>query len=363
MVSGVFSIPFDTRDAAFRLRKGNRLPPLLREYIAGDENLLVRQLFRNLAEQRNESFNPIVLCGVSGTGKSMLARGLAAAWAEGRKKARILVMPAIDFARDYANAVETDAVADFRAKLRRPAVLIFDDLHQIAERHGAQSELTRILDRALSSDQLVIVTASHSPIETLGLAAGLSSRLAGGLVVPIAPPGTDAKRVILQKLGQRSETALPDAVIERIIGTTAESGVQVATVQQLNNVVQRLVTTAEVEGRDIDDELTRECLTGASPSLEPQLGAIAREVAKYFGLRVSEIRGPKRQQRVVRARGVAMLIARRITANSLDQIGKHFGGRDHTTVMHACRKTESLSENDAAIRLALETLTSRLAAP
>jgi chromosomal replication initiator protein len=301
-------------------------------------------------------YNPVVLCGGTGTGKSLLAHGVAGRFRDQNKGARIVFTTGADFARDYALALQTDSLQDMRHKYRRASLLVIDDLHEIASKTGAQNELIRTLNSSLKRDRGVVATLRQSPLETASLLPGLASRLSGGLLVPLQPPGEAARRQILEQLAAARGASLTTDVIDLIVAGIPGASSKPVTVPQLQAILNRLDSCPSSPGEEIDEQQVRECLISRQSAVEPQLRSIAKHVCKYFKVRLTDLRGPARQQKIVRSRGVAMLLARRLTANSLEQIGRYFGNRDHTTVLHACRKTESMMESDPSIRQAVEEL-------
>lgn len=358
MPGGLFHIPLHTNGLA-PVSSTDRVTSAganLREYIGSEENALCRVAVESLFRE-SSAYNPLVFFGPLGTGKTFLARGLAVRWKEQSKTSRVLVTGGADFARDYRNAVETDSLADFRSKFRRAGLLVIDDLHELGEKSGAQIELTHTLDALVTRGHRVLVTMLQAPAECPALSNALASRLSSGLTVPLVAPGPAARRQILRRLAKLHQITLSEAVLDLIVQDNSDS---LLLVPELDSALLLLAEASRQAGRPIDCDFARELLSTRNQGRRSMLRSITGLVGKYFNLRASELKGPTRQQRVVRARGVAMLLARQLTNESLEQVGRHFGNRDHTTVLHACRKTESLIQSDPAIRQAVEDLTLRL---
>lgn len=360
MVGRVFSIKFATCDTTPAARK-NAPVPALAEYIGGVENSLVPVALETIF-QRQPRFNPVVFFGPTGTGKSLLVQLIAARWKRDNKAARLVLTTGADFAREYAHAVETDSVPDLRQKYRRVALLAIDDLHEIGEKTAAQNELVRTFEALLDSHQRVIVTLSQSPTETAVLLPALAGRLSAGLTVPLHPPGPAARRLILRSLASARSISLPNRVVDLVASDALTDALKPGTVPRLLQTLLRLEQFPFDRHASISEQDLRRCLQSSDDDEQPQLQSITKRVSKYFNLRSADLRGKTRQQRVVRARGVAMFLARQLTGNSLESVGRHFGNRDHTTVLHACRKTESLIEADPSIRQAVEDLKTELTA-
>jgi chromosomal replication initiator protein len=352
----VFSITLDRQLTAALARDAAGAGPPLRQYIGDKQNLLVRGAIDSLL-QMPPAYNPVVFFGPSGTGKSLLAHGVAGRFRYQNKGSRVLLTTGADFARDYHLALQTDALQDMRHKYRRASLLVIDDLHEIGQKTSAQDELIRTLNSLLKRNRGFVATLRQSPLETADLLPGLASRLSGGLSVPLEPPGDAARRRILRQLATARGAKLTDDLIELIISGVPGTSVKPVTVPQLMAVLNQLERLPDRTGRQPNENQVRSCLISRQADSEPPLKSIAKRVCQHFKVRLTDLRGPARQQRIVRARGLAMLLARRLTSNSLEQIGRYFGNRDHTTVLHACRKTDSVMESDPSIRQAFEELT------
>lgn len=334
------------------------------EFVAGPENELVRIAFQSVLESPSR-YNPIVFFGGNGVGKTLLSKLIADVACHDKRAsaARVVCTNGADFARDYANALEADSLLDFREKHRSAELLIVDDLHQVAKKKAAQIELTATIDELLANDTQFVATLPTAPMEDRNLASNLASRLSAGLSVPMAMPGPDAKRVIVQRLCRLHDLSLTDDAVELLSNGLPRDQFALANFPQLNSALMRIRTLVADASQPINSEQVLKALSDDDNPRKPTVPLIAKQVARYFHVKSSELRGATRQQRVVRARGVAMLLARKFTDTSLERIGRHFGDRDHTTVMHACRKTEALIESDPVIRQSIRELSRILGAP
>ena len=291
-----------------------------------------------------------MLYGPSGTGKSHLARGLATAWKARYRRRRVVYTTAIDFARDLSDAMETQAMDDLRAGYHKVALLVFEDVDRLAGKQAAQEELIRTFDVLVRAGRRLVVTASAGPARLPGIMPALQMRLAAGLTVPLAAPGPNTRVVILNRLAGLRAIELSQPVA-RILADGLS-----ATVPELFSALVQLENTSRLAGGRIDAEAVRSYLAGRNDSRKPQLRSIAGVTARFFSLKLSDLRSPSRRRAVVAARGVAMYLARHLAKQSLKQIGEYFGGRDHTTVIHSCRRTEKLLKSDPVIRDAVEHL-------
>lgn len=327
------------------------------EFFAGPENCLVEPAVSGVLGRQPTPYNPLVLYGPSGTGKSHLARGLVATWKTNFPHSRVAYTTAVDFAREMADAFETQAVEDFRSRYRGVNLAVFEDVGELATRSAAQEELIRTLDAVIQRGGQVVVTTSSVPQETAGFAPTLQSRLSAGLCVPLALPGLDTRLAILQRWSTLREFNLADSMLRLLAEGLA------GTVPELLGAMLQLEVPAREEGRPINAHQIRDFLSQRDSTLRPKFRDIATATARHFGLRLGDLRGASRRRPVVTARDVAIYLCRQLTRESLSRIGEYFGGRDHTTVLHACRKTEELLLADPAIRQAIDQLQRRFPGP
>jgi len=364
VVSGVFSIPLEACSSPSLEASpcGTPRGAALREFIGDDENRLVEFAVQALLAG-DRRYNPVVFGGPTGTGKSLLAHGLAERWRQERPDELVVVTCGADFHRSHAYALDTDSIVDFRHRMTLARLFVLDDLQQLNEKPAAQEEFARLLDVFVSGGTAVLVTTSEPWGAHEGLAAGLCSRLAGGLSVPLQPPGVSARRVLLRRIAETLAVSLSDAAIELLATGPVDVGPHRMTVPQLNHAVLQLAHAAQVASSPIEVDDVRTYLQVQARERQPTFRSIAAKTAVYFSVKTSQLRGPSQCSQVVRARGVAMLLARKLTGKSFEVIGQFFGQRDHTTVLHACRKIERLQEQDPAIAQAMDELIMQLTEP
>ena len=322
----------------------------MRPFLVGPENRLVEPAIRAVLGERPSHYSPLVLLGPSGTGKSHLARGILDQWKDANPKKRAVFTTAADFARELADAIDTQDTDEMRIRYRKAGLVVLEDLGPLGGKPVAQEELVQVLDALSANDSQVVVTAT-APIGQLpGIFDRLRSRLEAGLTVPLSLPGAATRRlVLLRSAGLRGITLSEPAA------KLLADGLSVS-VPELQGALVQLEMPARLRGGTIDTEAVRSYLAHRNGTREPALRDIAIAAARFFGLTLTELRSASRQRAVVTARGVAILLARQLTPKSLEQIGQYFGGRDHTTVMHALRKTEGLVKTDPAIRQAVAQL-------
>lgn len=361
MVSGVFSIPLEAYQSHSNEAgcQGGPRSIEVREYVGSDENRLVYFAVESLLDG-SSSYRPIVLYGPTGTGKTLLAQGLADRWRHERRSDRVIATNGADFARSYANAVDTDNLVAFRSKSRSVQLFVLDDVHLLRAKRAAQDELARLLDVLVERRVAILMTALRAPSHDEQLVPALRSRLAAGLSVPLTAPGDSARRVLLRRFADLHDVTLTEEAIELLAGGLAQSSTELPTASTLRHVVLQLGHQSRITNGTVDRDTVLMFLGRQADEKRPSLRLITSKVAKYFSLTVPQLRGPSRRRNIVRARGIAMFLARSMTDHSLEMVGKHFGNRDHTTVLHACRQIESMRSEDPAVASALEELKSQL---
>jgi len=353
---GIVSIPLLGQPFSGRVSPADSAgkASLFREFLAGPENRLVAVAVQSILETGEDFFSPLVLYGPPGTGKTHLALGLATAWTARVGRRPAIYTTGIDFARELADAVETHSTGDFRDRFRRTSLFVLDDLDHLVDKKAAQEELISTLDALEQSAGRVVVTASQPPGQLPKLFPSLVGRLSAGLLVPLSRPGVEAKLAIVRRLISLRSLDVDEAAVH-VLAEARES-----TVPELFGTILQLEMSSKVDGARVDAARVRQCLTERNDFDPPSLSEIAGATARHFALRVSDLRSPSRRRTVVTARGVAMHLARSLTGKSLNEIGRYFGGRDHSTVSYGCSNTEKLLETEPAIREAVAQLGKRL---
>ena len=317
------------------------------EFIAGPENSLAAYAVCVALADDVPRYNPLVFHGASGTGKSHLALGLAAAWNDREPGATIHVQAASEFAREFADAIETMGNQELAARQRSARLFVLEDLQGLVGKPAAQGEFVRLLDALIVADCQVVVTSRQAPSELLELSAPLRSRLTGGLTVGLVGPGVATRVELLTRFAERRRVKLAaeaaQLLAERLAGTARE----------LAGAVMQLEAVA---GREVELPHVQTYLQQQTPPRVPRLAGIAAATARHFVLKVADLQSASRRRQVTQARGVAMYLARTLTPTSLEKIGGYFGRRDHTTVMHACHRIEELIAADLEVQHAVESL-------
>jgi chromosomal replication initiator protein len=356
VVNGILTIPL-TGKISPSFSQPNAAAHPLAEFVAGPENILAVTALRPYLNRTDIHYSPLVLYGPHGSGKSHLAHGLAAWWRQHFPTACVSCSDASEFADAYAAAIQDQRLDAFRRQTRDAALFVLEDLGQLSGKRGAQQELLHALDALAEREALVVVTARSLPMHWPILLPSLRSRLSAGLAVPLALPGPATRRALLERLSAARGIALPKRVVQSLA-----DGLNVS-VPVLIAAVLDLELAARAGGPEADSDHIRRFMAEQDNAKVPSLREIAGLTAKYFGLRLAELKSPRRRQPLVAGRGVAMYLARQLTDKSLQQIGEFFGGRDHTTVLHGYRRTEKLLGRDRATRQAIADLKKLLLAP
>lgn len=326
---------------------------LLPEYFVGPENNQLWYLFDDDTLDRLTSLSPIVFYGEHGTGKTALAITLAVRWARLSKARPLCFSSGKAFAKSFASAVEIDDVGSFRQKHRNPRLLVIDELEDLIKSSISQAEFVATLDALKEQDAPVIIATSKLPAAYQGITEDLSSRLSGGFSISLKRPDGPTRDAIIKSMAadigvQATELT---GLCERL-GLPLKAG-------DLKTIVTVFEQNVSADG-DYDismiEQLVRQLLAGDGLSVSQ----IAKVVARRMRVKLTDMRGSTRVANIVRARGLATLLARRLTPASLQQIGEFFGGRDHSTVLHSVRKTSLLLENDAELSKVLAEVQSEL---
>jgi chromosomal replication initiator protein len=338
------------------LRRGVQqiIPPpalLLPQFFLGPENQALEELFSGLSIAGLSSLSPVVLFGPNAAGKTTLAHELLWRWSRDGNQRKLTLTSGTEFGRALQRGIKADDMARFRLIHRQCDGLLIDNLHELATKPAAQAELIAILKDAEEASRLVVVTCPELPRLRSGLQPGLQSLLAAGLSVPVQMPGPAARRAIAGNLlaeiapeisqedirkfcsriqDQPTAVQLKGLLHRWVVQLQADS---LAKLPLLKNASQKTATPRQSALKQIEKIVS----AGASKVTSKEL---LKLVAKEFQLSLDALTGPSRKSGVVRARGLAMLMMRQLTNESFEAIGNHFSGRDHTTVMHSCKKTE-----------------------
>ncbi len=317
--------------------------------------MLATVVYRTLliADTVGPSVNPITFYGPTGVGKTHLALGFAAAWTRRFPQAASLITSGRDWARSYADALRHDQLVSWRENMRQLQLLVVEDLSQLHKRAAAQRELVTLIDDLQALDVPCIFTGRVSPLAISELTPQLAGRLAAGLSIPLRHPQASAREMIVRELAAQRQCRFANEAVKLLASTGGESFVQ------LRHAVIACSLAAKSRADDIRSADVRQALSTRSGATL-SISTISSAVARYFGLTNKQLIGTSRRQAVTRARGVAIYLSRELTDTSLTDIGHFFGKRDHTTVLHAYRKTKIRRFTEADVQAAIDDLTTLL---
>ncbi len=322
-------------------------------FLVGAENRLACVAVDSILSGGIPVYNPVVLVGPSGCGKTHLAAGLIESWRQRFGPRSAVYVPAIDFARQWNDAIESQATEDFHDRYRRSELVAIDDVEVLGDKPAAQEKLLHTLDALVAAGSRVLVTATSTPGSMPGMIPALQSRLVSGLVVPLALPSRAARLAAARKFAHMRSVDLPEESAELLADGLPES------LSAIWAAVLHLEVSTHLDGAKATREIIRDYLAHREAK-EPSMRDIAAATARHFSVRLADLRSGSRRRAVVAARDVAMYLARTLTPKSLEQIGSYFNGRDHSTVAHGCSKTARLLETDPALRSAIDQLRKRI---
>ena len=329
-------------------------------FIAGEENRLAGFVCQSETGVF-ELGNPLLLTGAVGTGKTCIALHLAARQAISMGIAAniesVKYLPAVDFAREYAEAASSDDMPPFRESIDNAPILVIDDLHLIADKTPAQEELAARIEARSNAQKPTLLTCRRLPSEVRSMRSRLVSRALHGLTIALSPPQGKARLLILAELAMTHDLSLDDVLLERL----AEGLSDKLSVRALDAAMKQLSLWCRMNNAAVDAKAIENVINQSSQGSEVELSKITQTVARQMGIKTADLRSSSRKQTVVRGRSLAMYIARQATSKSLADIGKYFGGRDHTTVLHAIRKTESVLQDDVDLHRVFNEVNEKIA--
>ena len=314
-------------------------------FIEGKSNQLALAAAKQVAQNPGDSYNPLFLYGGVGLGKTHLMHAVGNALKLENPQAKVVYLHSERFVADMVKALQLNAISDFKRYYRSVDALLIDDIQFFAKKDRSQEEFFHTFNALLEGGQQMILTCDRYPKEIDGLEERLKSRFGWGLTVAVEPPELETRVAILMKKATQARIDLPpDAAF--FIAQRIRSNVR-----ELEGALKRVIASAHFVGKPIDVDLVKESLKDllALQDKQVSLDNIQRTVAEYYKIKVADLMSRRRSRSVARPRQVAMALAKELTNHSLPEIGDSFGGRDHTTVLHGCRKIKELRESNSDI--------------
>lgn len=321
-------------------------------FVEGKSNQLGLAAARQVSENPGGSYNPLFIYGGVGLGKTHLMQAVGNALLVNKPDAHVVYLHSERFVADMVKALQLNAINDFKRYYRSVDALLIDDIQFFAGKERSQEEFFHTFNALLEDGQQIILTCDRYPKEINGLEERLKSRFGWGLTVAVEPPELETRVAILMKKADQVGVDLPPEAAFFIAQRIRSN------VRELEGALKRVVANAQFTGRGIDVDLVREALKDLLALQDKQVGIdnIQRVVGEYYKVKLNDLLSKRRSRSVARPRQVAMALAKELTNHSLPEIGEAFGGRDHTTVLHACRKIKQMQEEDSDIREDMKNL-------
>ncbi len=351
--------PAQAPSAPVRAPEGLPLSPkyTFDTFVIGSGNRFAHAAAMAVAEAPARAYNPLFIYGGVGLGKTHLLQAIGHHVIHSKHLHRVAYISSEKFTNELINAIRDDRTLEFRTKYRSVDVLLIDDIQFLAGKERTQEEFFHTFNTLHEASRQIIITSDRPPKEIPTLEDRLRSRFEWGLIADIQPPDVETRIAILRKKAEMDGLSVPDEVAE-FIAQRIQSNIR-----ELEGALVRVVAYASLTRAPITVELAAEILKEllpASPNRPVTIQMIQKAAAEHFGLRVEEMRAKRRTKGIAFPRQVAMYLARELTDASLPRIGEEFGGRDHTTVMHACDRVKAALAKDAYFAAGLKKLVDSL---
>ena len=315
-------------------------------FVEGKSNQLGKAAALQVAENPGGAYNPLFLYGGTGLGKTHLLHAVGNGIIKNNPNAKVVYMHSERFVQDMVKALQNNAIEEFKRYYRSVDALFIDDIQFFANKDRSQEEFFHTFNALLEGNHQIILTSDRYPKEIDGVEDRLKSRFGWGLTVAIEPPELETRVAILMRKAQESGINLPDEVAFFIAKRLRSN------VRELEGALNRVIANANFTGRPITIDFVREALRDLLALQEKlvTIDNIQKTVAEYYKIKMADMLSKRRSRSVARPRQVAMALSKELTNQSLPEIGDAFGGRDHTTVLHACRKIAQLREESHDIK-------------
>ena len=315
-------------------------------FVEGKSNQLARAASMQVAENPGGSYNPLFLYGGVGLGKTHLMHAIGNDIRKRNPGAKVVYLRSERFVADMVKALQLNAINEFKRYYRSVDALLIDDIQFFARKERSQEEFFHTFNALLEGGQQIILTCDRFPKEIDNMEERLKSRFGWGLTVMVEPPELETRVAILMKKSEQSGVRLSSEAAFFIAQKIRSN------VRELEGALKLVIANAHFTGQEITPAFIRECLKDLLALHEKQVSVdnIQRTVAEYYKIKVADLLSKRRTRSITRPRQMAMALAKELTNHSLPEIGDAFGGRDHTTVLHACKKINQLQEEDGGIR-------------
>ena len=336
----------------------NNLDPrfTFKDFVVGKSNELAFSACRRVADSEDVPFNPLFLYGGVGLGKTHLMHAIAWQRKKLNPKLKILYLSAEKFMYEFIKALRLKNTVTFKEQFRSVNLLMIDDVQFIIGKESTQEEFFHTFNALADQNRQMVISADKSPSDLEGLEERLRSRLGWGLVADIHPTTYELRLSIIEAKIEKYNIDLPKDVIEFLAHKITSS------VRELEGALTRLAAHVTLVGRSVDLEIAEDLLQDLLRASDRRttIDQIQKKVAEHFNVKISDMHSARRSRTVARPRQIAMFLSKNLTTRSLPEIGRKFGGRDHTTVIHAIKKIQELVKNDSSLSEDIEILTRSL---
>ena len=326
-------------------------------YVVGPQNKLAYAAAKAVAEKPAEGFNPLFIYGESGLGKTHLLYAIAHLMRSRRPESRIVYIKGDDFTNELVSSIRENRNAEFREKYRQADILLVDDIQFIAGKIQTQEEFFHTFNTLYESGKQIVLTSDRPPREMTQLSDRLMSRFESGLMVDVAPPDFETRLAIIHNKAALLGVKLPDEVMDYIAENVTTN------VRQLEGTLNKILAYRDLLGDQVDEEsvgrAVRDMLKRSNEYV-PSPKVIISYICSYYNIDEETLRGQSRSRDVVAARQLAMYLIRRMHATPLDGIGKEFGNRDHSTILHSLDKVEKQMQTDPKFAERVKEITTNI---
>ncbi len=325
-------------------------------HVEGKSNQLARAAAIQVGENPGHAYHPLFIYGGVGLGKTHLMQAAGNLVMQHNKKAKVAYVHSERFVGDMVRALRHNAINEFKRHYRSLDTLLIDDIQFFSGKNHSQEEFFHTFNALLEGQRQVVITSDRFPKEIDGVQERLISRFGSGLTVSIDVPELETRVAILRKKAKAKGLVLEEDMAFFIARQIRSN------VRELEGALHRIIASARFTGRPVNTDLIKEALQDLMVFQEKKItiNNIQKVVADYYNIRVAELHSKRRNRQIARPRQMAMALAKELTTMSLPDIGDAFGGRDHTTVLHACRKVDELQKGDPNIKLDYDNLTKLL---
>ncbi len=326
-------------------------------FVVGDSNRFAHAACLAVAEAPGKAYNPLFIYGGVGLGKTHLMQAIGHFVLARNPSTRVVYAPCEKFTNDLINAIRDDKTVEFRERYRNVDVLLIDDVQFLAQKERTQEEFFHTFNTLHEAGKQIVISSDRPPKEIPTLEDRLRSRFEWGLISDIQAPDLETRIAILKKKAQLENVAMPTDVLVYIANQIRSN------IRELEGALTRVAAHCSIHNRSMTVAAAAECLKDMIPSQRPKqisIYHIQQAVAAFYQVSMDEMKAKKRTRNISHPRQVAMYLCRELTEESLQKIGEEFGGRDHTTVLHACDKMHTDMQQDQALASAVKEIIARL---